>query len=927
MMSFLKNGNQPRICPKTRLGEGADMTTEATETPSRSRTGKIIQSDRKFRWTWWLLPFTGLAALIWFLVRVIPKPSRAAYPCQRLAFPLASGFIVWLVGLAGSAIAFHKAKRHLVRARYLLAAICIVISVASIYVALSYTSLDDIFAAYGVPPLRIPQPANAPIGVGKGVHPGRVAWIYDPNATNWLGTTDIQGVSDGYWWEPNHTDQNVVNTMISKSLRALTGKSSDYAAWDSIFRYFNQQHGKGNVGYQRGEKIMIKVNFVGLIDGATGSSYTFKDNYPNTSPQGIHALLDQLVNIVGVNDVDITVGDTLCTFTTDYFNYLDPCFPDVNYLDNHGINGRGKTTTPSTNPRVYWADPCSTIAVNKDYVPNAYKNAAYIINFANLKGHYNQAGVTMCGKNHYGTLCRTPTASGYYGLHDKQVWTVPGMGHYRPLVDLMGHPQIGGKTVLFLIDGLYPNKHALLWMHDFPYKWLTQPFNNDWASSFFASQDPVAIDSVGFDFLYNEWPAANGPGGDGADDYLHEAASIPNPPSGTTYDPNHDGRLTASLGVHEHWNDANNKQYTRNLGTGSGIELTTNTPGWPDLTGDWFVDFKDFARFANAWHSTTGSPDWDPNCDMALPADGVIDEKDLVVLCDNWLATLTSEVVVPGATIQQVYSESGIFFEGATWDTNSNKFFFTKRPNSGAYQILRLDSPNNVTVWMNNAPQTNGMLLSLDGRLLTADESTMQIRSHIIGATGPEDTVVLANTPKKPNDLCELTNGDIYFTCPDWNGVGPTGQGVYLLEPNGVMTRVNNALNQPNGIIASLDETKLYVAESSSSDLTKKRWWVFPINSDGTLGAGSVFFKPTDLTGMGTTDPDGMTIDERGNLYFTGLGGVWIVSPTGQELKRIRVASPYNCSNICFGGPDNKTLYITCQDKVYTLAMVVRGGE
>lgn len=902
MMSFSKNEDQPRTCPKT---------------------DKIIQSCRKFRWPWWLLPFAGLAALVWFLVRVIPKPSRAAYPCQRLAFPLASGFIVWIIGLAASAIAFHRAKRHLLRARYALASICIVISVASIYVALSYTSLDDIFAA---PPARVAQPANAPIGTGIGVHPGRVAWIHDPNATNWAGSYDIQGVRDGYWFEPNHTSQTVVNSMVSKSLRALTGKSSDYAAWDAIFRNFNQQHGKGSVGYQPGEKIMIKVNFVGLITSATGKSYTFRDNYPNTSPQAIHALLAQLVNIVGVNDVDITVGDTLCTFTNDYFNYLDPCFPDVNYIDTNGLSGRGKTITPSTNPRVYWADANSNNATVKDYVPNSYKNAAYIINFGNLKGHYNQAGVTMCGKNHYGTLCRTPSNAAYYNLHAKQIWTAPGMGHYRPLVDLMGHPDIGGKTVLFLIDGLYPNKHALNWLHDFPYKWQTAPFNNDWASSFFASQDPIAIDSVGFDFLYNEWPEVAGPGGDGADDYLHEGALAPDPCSGTFYDPDNDGIELQSQGVHEHWNNATSKQYTRNLGTGKGIELVTAaSAGWADLTGDWFVDFKDFARFAKAWRSTTGGPDWDPNCDIALPADGVIDEKDLAVFCDNWLATLTSELVVPGASIQQVYSGTNIFFEGATWDTNSNKFFFTKR--SGTYQILRLESPGNAYVWQNNAPLTNGMFLSFDGRLLTADENSYQIRSHRIGASGAEDTVVLANTPKKANDLCELTNGDIYFTCPDWNGVGPAGQGVYLLEPNGAMTRVNNTLYQPNGLIASLDETKLYVAESSSSDNTKKRWWVFPINSNGTLGTGSVFFKPANTTGMGTTDPDGMTIDERGNLYFTGLGGVWIVSPSGQEIKRIPVPSPYNTSNICFGGPDRKTLYITCQDKVYTLAMTVRGGE
>ncbi len=894
-MLFRKNEDQPKVCP---------------------RTGKIIKSNHKFRWPWWLMPFAGLAALIWFLIRVIPKPSRATYPCQRVAFPLASGFIVWILGLAGSTIAYHKAKRALVKARYVVAAVCVIISVALIYAAIVYTYQENTLAAP-----RVPQPANSPIGIAKGVHPGRVSWIHDPNATNWLGSYEIQGIRDGYWWEPNHTSQAVVSEMVSKSLRALTGASSDYAAWDAIFRYFNQQHGKGNVGYQQGEKIMIKVNFVGLIDSATGSNYAFKDNYPNTSRQAIYALLDQLVNVAGVDDNCITVGDTLCTFTNDYFNYLDPTFPDVNYLDNHGTSGRGRTALSST--RMYWSDPNSNSAINKDYVPNAYKNADYLINFANLKGHYNQAGITVCGKNHYGSLCRTPSyIANYYDLHTEQIWTSPGMGHYRPLVDLMGHPHIGGKTVLYLVDGLYPNKHAQHWPTDYPFKWLTAPFNNDWASSFFASQDPLAIDSVAFDFLYNEWPTEP-PGYDGADDYLHEAALLPDPCSGAFYDPDNDGVEMQSQGVHEHWNNATDKKYTRNLGTGSGIELVTGEPGWADLTGDWAVDFRDFAVLADAWGSTPADPEWNPDCDISAPADGVIDLKDLLILSDNWLATLTSELVMPGATLQEVYSATDVFFEGATWDPVTGKLYFTRR--NSPLRILRLESPGNVYTWQDNAPLTNGMLLSSDGRLLTCDENLYQIRSHIIGASGPEDTTVVCTAPKKPNDLVELTNGDIYYTCPDWNGVPPSGQGVYLLEPNGVSTRVNNALYQPNGIITSLDETKLYVAESSSSDNSKKRWWVFPINADGTLGTGYVFFKPTDFTGMGTTDPDGITIDERGNLYFTGLGGVWIVSPTGLELDRI--PTPKQASNICFGGPENKTLYITCQDKVYSLDMTVRGGE
>ena len=396
----------------------------------------------------------------------------------------------------------------------------------------------------------------------------------------------------------------------------------------------------------------------------------------------------------------------------------------------------------------------------------------------------------------------------------------------------------------------------------------------------------------------------------------------PTSPSGYTYDPDGDGNALTSQGVHEHWNDGINKQYTRNLGTGNGIELTTSAPGWTDLNYDGVVDFKDFAILANAWGSHSGDTNWDANCDISsTPGDGVIDEKDLYVLCDNWLMDYSTTLVAPGATLQQVYSDNSYDFEGPTWDPNSNKLFFTKRPaSSGTYQILRLDSPNNVTVWMSPSPNTNGTVLSIDGRLLTADESTMQIRSHIIGVSGPEDSTVLCTAPDKPNDLCQLANGNIYFTCPDWSSA--TNQGVYLLKTDGSVTRVNNALNQPNGILTSLDETKLYVSESSSSNLTYKRWWVFPINSDGSLGTGSVFFKPTTSY---TSDPDGMTIDDRGNLYFTGLGGVWIVSPTGQQIKMI--PTPDVPANVCFGGPDYRTLYIACNYRVYSLAMVVRGGE
>jgi len=108
------------------------------------------------------------------------------------------------------------------------------------------------------------------------------------------------------------------------------------------------------------------------------------------------------------------------------------------------------------------------------------------------------------------------------------------------------------------------------------------PFYGDWPSSLFVSQDPVAIDSVCCDFLSTEWN--DYPHYDGADDYLHEAALADNPPSGTFYDPNNDGIGLDSLGAHEHWNNPVDKQYSRNLVIGEGIELTSPVPA--DLDGD-----------------------------------------------------------------------------------------------------------------------------------------------------------------------------------------------------------------------------------------------------------------------------------------------------------------------------------------------------
>jgi hypothetical protein len=561
-----------------------------------------------------------------------------------VAFPLASGFIVWLLGLAGSVAAYRKAKRSLAQARYVLAAICIAASVGFVWMASNSTNENITYGA------EDPRPANAPIGVAKGIHPGRVAWIHDANATNWSGG------HPPYWYSDTCINQEVVNEMLSKALRALTGKSSDSAAWDAIFRNFNQQMGRGDVGYTPGEKIAIKMNWVLMVGRPDGKKTSYLDNIDN-SPQLAIAILKQLTDVAGVSPGDISIGDPQNCMANYWYDMVYAQCPGVVYLTRQGYSLYGRTqVAPDYTAQFYWSDPCEdhwTGVTNNDYIPTHFSQATYFINFPILKSH-DSAGVTLSDKNHYGSLMRAPNATGYYNMHwsrphcaDTPVLPeVPGMGHYRAVVDLMGHPKLGGKTMLVLIDGLYGGQS---W-NSIPIRYLMAPFNHDWPSSIFLSQDQIAADSVAYDFLYTELDGNHTPTNDpnpeydyphysGSHDYLHEAALIPDPCSWTTYDPNNDGGLTESLGVHEHWNNATDKKYSRNLDpiNGTGIELVTEpiVDGDFDDSGD--VNFEDFAVFAAAWLSRPGDANWNVACDISEPSGNIIDEYDLMVFCDNWL--------------------------------------------------------------------------------------------------------------------------------------------------------------------------------------------------------------------------------------------------------------------------------------------------
>lgn len=522
------------------------MTSDCHKNDGQKSATGLASSMRNAapgRGQWWFYGM-GVASLVWYLIRVVPKPSRAVHPCQQVAASWAGQFLVGMVG----ALTWKRLRHPLAFGGVVILVMLMV-------------------GTWVFHPLAMAE-TNHPLGVGKGIFPGRVVWVHDPAATHWAGP------GDGHWWEDSHTNQAAVDRMMSAAVQGLAGTSIDQEVWEAFFRHFNRTHGRGDIGYRRGEKIAIKVNFVGFMhSGSSVDPKTYnlagkRVDYMNTSPQVILALLRQLVNAAGVAPEDISVGDPMARFPNQFHDVLQREFPDVLFVDHDGgVEGHPRTRVVASHVPLYWSSRPRNVA--QDFIPVHFAEATYLINVANLKSH-RMAGVTLGAKNHFGSLIRKPTAAGYLDMHRSTAGETPGWGHYRVLVDLLGHADLGAKTLITFIDGLYPGRHPV---DDAPQRWYTAPFNGDWASSLFASQDPVAIDSVGIDFLQAEW--TDYPHMPGVDDYLQEAALAHDPPSGTFYDPNHPTAVTRldSLGVHEHWNSAKDRQYSRNLGKPEGIEL------------------------------------------------------------------------------------------------------------------------------------------------------------------------------------------------------------------------------------------------------------------------------------------------------------------------------------------------------------------
>jgi hypothetical protein len=407
-----------------------------------------------------------------------------------------------------------------------------------------------------VPRFETPsEPVNTPVGIGKGIHPGRVVWSYEPKAATWDGKT-------GNWWDDASTDSRLVDDMVSGSLHSLTGEKTDKQAWDQLFKHFNSTRELGTAGYRPGEKVAIKLNSNQDRPGA----WRFGSGMP--SPHVVCAVVNQLIKVAGVPGQDITLYDASRYVGDPIYDRIrankDPNFQAVRFQVSQRMagNGRSEAVPDKANP-IRFSRPGPPTA----YPPQCATEAKYMINLALCRAH-RLCGITATAKNQFGSVYFDGVGFTPQPLHDYVAADLP-MGSYNCLVDLIAHKHLGGKTLLYMLDFMYVAESQNVRVIKY------QSFGDHWCSSLFMSQDPVALDSVGLDFVRSELAAEWCRGM--PDNYLHEAALADKPPSGTEYDPDRNGKPVTSLGVHEHWNNAFDKQYSRNLGRRQGIELVI----WP----------------------------------------------------------------------------------------------------------------------------------------------------------------------------------------------------------------------------------------------------------------------------------------------------------------------------------------------------------
>ncbi len=286
----------------------------------------------------------------------------------------------------------------------------------------------------------------------------------------------------------------------------------------------------------------------------------------------------------------------------------------------------------------------------------------------------------------------------------------------------------------------------------------------------------------------------------------------------------------------------------------------------------------------------------------------------LSMLCTAPIWAAESLIIAPDATLQKLAGDFA-FTEGPACDLEGN-VFFTDQPND---RILEWSTAGKLSTFRQPCGRANGLSFDHEGNLWAcADEKNELWRINPAGKA----TVVVKDYQGKllngPNDVWIRPSGGLYFTDPYYQrpywkrGPKEMAECVYYLAPdNKSLTRVVDDMKQPNGIIGTPDGKLLYVA-----DIGAGKTYRYRIQPDGSLQEKHLFCE------LGS---DGMTIDSQGNIYLTGKG-VTVFDPAGKKIEHIDVAESWT-ANVCFGGKDRQTLFITASKSLYCLRMKGSGVD
>ena len=221
---------------------------------------------------------------------------------------------------------------------------------------------------------------------------------------------------------------------------------------------------------------------------------------------------------------------------------------------------------------------------------------------------------------------------------------------------------------------------------------------------------------------------------------------------------------------------------------------------------------------------------------------------------------------------------------------------------------------------------SNGLTLDSEGRLVVCEHGNRRVtRLEKDGSLTVLADKYEGKRLNSPNDAVYKSDGSLYFSDPPYGLVGQDDDPKKELDFNGIYRLVGEELQllhlemtRPNGLAFSPDEKYLYVA---NSDPAKKLWMRFEVQADGAIAEGTIFYDVTQETEEGL--PDGIKVDQEGNLYCTGPGGVWVFSPAGKHLGTIKPPEvPANCH---WGDRDGKTLYMTARTGLYRIRLNVEG--